>query len=186
MHEIFSSELLGEHVLPTIEDARQRLLRPGGEMLPSAASIMIALVSGEDLGKSLHVTESFGFDLRDFNAIHPRKRPLYREDLAPVLLSDGIEAFRFDFSNASSFPGERKVIRMTARNAGLCYGVIQWLRIEVTRDVHYENHPSQRRSVSNWQHTIYGFEEPMHLHAGSVVSVTATHDRSRSWFDLAA
>ena len=186
VHEIFSSELLGEHVLPAIEDAKQRLLRPGGEVLPSAASIMIALVSGDDLGKSLHVAESFGFDLRDFNAIHPRKRPLYREDLAPVLLSDGIEAFRFDIYREATFPGARKVIEITARKEGLCYGVIQWLRIELNRDVHYENHPSQRRSISNWQHTIYGFDEPMHLDAGSIVSVTATHDRSRSWFELAA
>ncbi len=186
VHEIFSSELLGEHVLPAIEDAKHRLLRPGGEVLPSAASIMIALVGGDDLGKSLHVAEAFGFDLRDFNAIHPRKQPLYREDLAPVLLSDGIEAFRFDFRKESTFPGERKQIEITARKEGLCYGVIQWLRIEMSRDVRYENHPSRRRPSSNWQHTIYGFEEPIRLAASSIVSVTATHDRSRSWFELAA
>lgn len=184
VHEIFSSELLGEHVLPAIEDAKHRLLKPGGEVLPSAASIMIALVSGDELGKTLHVVESFGFDLRDFNAIHPKKRPLYREDLALVLLSDGIEALRFDFCKESTFPGERKVIEITASKEGLCYGVIQWIRIELNRDVHYENHPSQCRSISNWQHTIYGFDEPIYVDAGSVVSITAMHDRSRPWFEL--
>ena len=185
VHEIFSSELLGEHVLPAIEDAKARLLKPGGEILPSCASIMIALVSGDELGKNLHVSESFGFDLRDFNAIHPKKRPLYREDLAPVLMSDDIEAFRFDFCRESKFPAERKVIEITTRKAGLCYGVIQWIRIELGKGVYFENHPSRRRPVSNWQHTIYGFDEPIYLNEGSVVSVTAMHDRSRPWFELA-
>jgi tetratricopeptide (TPR) repeat protein len=186
VHEIFSSELLGEHVLPAIEDAKARLLKPGGEILPSAASIMIALVGGDELGKNLYVGESFGFDLREFNAIHPKKRPLYREDLTPVLMSEDIEAFRFDFARDSAFPAESKKIAVTARQSGLCYGVIQWLRIELGEGVQFENHPSRRRVVSNWQHTIYGFDAPIHLDEGSVVSVSAMHDRSRPWFALAS
>jgi tetratricopeptide (TPR) repeat protein len=186
VHEIFSSELLGEHVLPAIEDAKARLLKPGGDILPSAASIMIALVSGDDLGKNLHVEDSFGFDLREFNSIHPKKRPLYREDLAPVLISDDIEAFRFDFRERSTFPAEQKVIEIAARRDGLCYGVIQWIRIELGEGVRFENHPSRRRMVSNWQHTIYGFDGPIHLKEGSVVAVAAMHDRSRPWFESAS
>ena len=184
VHEIFSSELLGEHVLAAIEDAKERLLKPGGAVLPSAASIMIALVTGDELGKNLHVGESFGFDLRDFNAIHPKKRPLYREDLAPVLMSDAIEAFRFDFCRDATFPAERKVIEITTGKSGLCYGVIQWIRIELGQGVYFENHPARRRPVSNWQHTIYGFDEPIHLQEGCVVSIAAMHDRSRPWFEL--
>lgn len=186
VHEIFSSELLGEHVLAAIEDAKERLLKPDGEVLPSSASIMIALVTGDDLGKNLHVEESFGFDLRAFNAIHPKRRPLYREDLAPVLMSDDIEAFRFDFRRESRFPAESKVIEITTRKAGLCYGVIQWIRIELGEGVRFENHPSRRRPVSNWQHTIYGFDKPIRLNEGSVVPVAALHDRSRPWFELAS
>jgi hypothetical protein len=185
VHEIFSSELLGEHVLPAIEDAKARLLKPGGDVLPSSASIMIALVGGDALGKNLYVHESFGFDLREFNAIHPKKRPLYREDLAPVLMSADIEAFRFDFCKDSAFPAETKRIEITATQAGLCFGVIQWIRIELGPGVHFENHPSRRRAVSNWQHTIYGFDKPIHFTEGSVVAVSAMHDRSRPWFELA-
>ena len=185
VHEIFSSELLGEHVLPAIEDAKARLLKPGGEILPAAASIMFALVGGDALGKNLHVDNSFGFDLRDFNAIQPKKRPLYREDLAPDLLSADIEAFRFDFLNDSAFPAEKKTIRITALAGGVCYGVIQWIRIDLAPGIQFENHPSQRRAVSNWQHTIYGFDQPIELKPGAVIEVTAMHDRARPWFDLA-
>jgi len=185
VHEIFSSELLGEHVLPAIEDAKARLLKPGGEILPCAASIMIALVGGDALGKNLYVDHSFGFDLRDFNAIHPKKRPLYREDLVPDLLSGDTEAFRFDFLNDSTFPAEKKTIRITALTGGICYGIVQWIRIELAQGIQFENHPSRSRRVSNWQHTIYGFDRPIELTQGSVIEVSASHDRSRPWFDLA-
>ncbi len=90
VHEVFSSELLGEVLLPAIEDAKARLISPGGVMLPAAASLMIALVGGDALGQHLHVDKAFGFDLSAFNAIRPTKVPLNREDLFSVLLSDDI------------------------------------------------------------------------------------------------
>src|SRR5262249_45907296 len=97
IHEIFSSELIAEHVIPAIEDAKRRLVKPGARILPAASSIMIALVGGDEIGKYLHVKDSFGFDLRQFNTIAPKKIPLYREDLSARLLSGDVEAFRFDF-----------------------------------------------------------------------------------------
>ncbi|MGV3572544.1 MAG: tetratricopeptide repeat protein [Ramlibacter sp.] len=184
VHELFSSELLGEQVLPSIEDAKRRLLKPGGRVLPSGASIMVALVGGDALGKNVHVGESFGFDLGAFNAIHPKRRPLYREDLAPILMSDDVEAFRFDFQNDDAFPAEGRTLAITATQGGLCYGLIQWIRIELGPDVRFENHPSRPRPVSNWQHTVYGFERPVQLEAGRVVAVQANHDRRRPWFEL--
>jgi type II protein arginine methyltransferase len=183
VHEIFSSELLGEHVLPAIEDAKLRLLRPGGEVLPASASIMVALVGGDDVGKYLWVDSAFGFDLRAFNAIHPKKRPLYREDLAPVLLSDAAVAFEFDFAGQSQFPAESKVLELIAHSDGTCYGVIQWLRIDVAPGVRFENHPAERRVVSNWQHTVYGFDAPVQLQQGDSLRIAARHDRARPWFE---
>lgn len=184
VHEIFSSELLGEHVLPAIEDAKARLLKPGGEILPGAASIMIALVSGDELGRELHVEEAFGFDLRAFNAIHPKKRPLHREDLPRILLGDAVEAFRFDFQGQAVFPPEKKRIELGATQGGLCWGVIQWIRFEFGRGAFFENHPS-RRGPANWQHTVYRFDEPLRLEPGAKVAIDAMHDRSRPWFELA-
>jgi tetratricopeptide (TPR) repeat protein len=184
VHEIFSSELLGEAVLPAIEDARARLLAPGGRIVPCAASIMIALVGGEQLGRYVHAGESFGFDLGGFNAIQPRKVPLHREDLSPVLMSDDIEAFRFDFAGAAAFPRESRVLRIPVRHAGTCHGVIQWIRLELAPGIVFDNHPSRPRPVTNWQHTLFGFGSPMPLQPGSVVTVQAAHDRTRPWFDF--
>lgn len=186
VHEIFSSELLGEHVLPAIEDAKRRLLRPGGDVMPCAASVMIALVGGDELGRNLHVGEVSGFDLRGFNAIYPKNRLLHREDLAPLMMCDDIEAFRFDFVRDSAFPAEHKTIDVVATRAGSCHGIIQWIRIELAPGVRYENHPGTRRDVTGWQHMVFGFDAPVDLAVGSRLRIKAMHDRSRPWFELVA
>jgi tetratricopeptide (TPR) repeat protein len=186
VHEIFSSELLGEHVLPAIEDAKARLLKPGGTIIPGVASIMIALVGGEELGTELHVAESFGFDLSPFNAIQPKKRPIHREDLPRVLLSAELEAFRFDFRTQSTFPPELKRLQLRATGAGTCHGIIQWIRFDCGGGSVFENHPSHARPVASWQHTVYRFDEPVRLEAGSTVTIDAMHDRSRPWFEAVA
>lgn len=184
VHEIFSSELIAEHVLPAIEDAKQRLLKTDARILPAVASIMVALVGGDEIGKYLHVNDSFGFDLQPFNAIAPKKIPIYREDLNAKLLSDDIEAFRFDFMSESSFPREEKTFEVISTHEGLCYGVIQWIRLEFDGQVTFENHPSHSKSVSNWQRTVFCFDEPIELKPGRVVTISAAHDRSSPWFDL--
>ena len=186
VHEIFSSELLGEHVLPAIEDAKRRLLKPGGVVMPGAASIMVALVGGDELAQNIHASESFGFDVREFNAIYPKKRPLYREDLRPVLMSEPVEAFRFDFNADSDFPAESRRLELTATQAGRCYGVIQWIRLDMAPGVCFENAPAGRRAVASWQQTTYGFDEPLDITPGKVVPVRALHDRARPWFALDA
>ena len=182
VHEIFSSELLGEAVLPAIEDAKARLLKPGGAVMPRAASIVVALVGGEALGRHLHVDRVLDFDLGPFNAIYPKKVPLQREDLAPRLLSDDVEAFRFDFAGASRFPAERRTLRLVATGDGTCHGVVQWLRVDLAPGVAYENHPSRPRAVANWQPTVFAFDAPLRLARGDTVTIEAAHDRSRPWF----
>jgi len=184
IHELFSSELLGENVLPAIEDAKNRLLKPAAKIIPAAASIMIALVGGEAIGKYVHVDDAFGFNLAEFNKISPRKIPFYREDLKPVLLSDAIEAFHFDFSGNSQYPAETKILAIAAKQEGLCYGVIQWIRLQIDETTRFENHPLANKSVSNWQHTVFRFEKPIYLQPESVVNVQASHDRSFPWFEL--
>lgn len=186
VHEIFSSGLIEEHVLPAMEDAKQRLLKPGARIIPGAASIMVALVGGDDLGRYLHVKDPFGFDIRQFNAITPKKLPLFRQDLQLELLSDDVEAFRFDFVNDAQYPAEQKVLEITATHAGLCYGVIQWIGLEMDSQTHYQNHPAAKRAVSGWQHLVYRFDEPVQLTPGQRLRIFAGHDRATPWFDLAA
>ena len=182
--EIFSSELLGEHVLPSIEDAKRRLLKPGGRVIPAAGSIMVALFGGDDLGRNLRVEDSFGFRLQHFNSIVSDKQTIRRDDLAVEMLSDDTVGFRFDFESAASHPPESKTLRIPVTKAGRCHGVIQWIRLQMDEDVVFENHPSRKSPVSNWQRCAYVFREPIDVAPGQVAVIAASHNRVIPWFVL--
>jgi protein arginine N-methyltransferase 7 len=182
--EIFSSELLGERVLPSIEDAKRRLLKPGCRIIPAVGSIMIALFGGEDIASNLVVEDSCGFDLRQFNSIVPRRQTIARNDLNIEMLSDDIEAFRFDFENGAFFPAEEKTLRIPARSAGRCCGIIQWIRLEMDKDFVFENHPSSKTAASGWMRCAYVFSSPVELRPNQVARVFAAHNRIFPWFSL--
>ncbi|HNV87363.1 MAG TPA: tetratricopeptide repeat protein [Methylotenera sp.] len=184
--EIFSSELLGEYVLPSLEDAKRRLLKPQGKVIPAAGSIMIGLFTGDDIRRNLIVEDSFGFNLQHFNTIVSNKRMIARNDLDIELLSDGIEAFDFDFENESYFPSQSKSLRIPIKSAGRCYGIVQWMRLDMTSDkkVVFENHPSQTSKISNWQQCAYLFDAPVDVKLGQVAVISAAHNRAVPWFFL--
>ena len=182
--EILSSEFLGEGVLPSIEDARRRLLAPEGRIIPAGGSIMIALFGGDDIAKSLMVGDVCGFDLGLFNAITAKKLSISRNDLGIELLSDDIEAFSFDFNESDySAPGQ-KTLDIPVRSAGRCYGIIQWNRLRMDDTIVFENHPSVKAPASAWTHTVYVFAEPVDVEAGRTAVVSALHDRTSPWFAL--
>lgn len=182
--EIFSSELLGEGVLPAIEDARRRLLAPGARIVPAAGSAMCALFGGEQLARNVAVGEVCGFDLSGFNAIASRKRFLHRADLGLELLTDGVEALRFEFTARDYFPDERRTLRLPVRKAGRCHGIVQWLRIDMDGRTTFENHPLAPNAASGWQQCLYRFERPVDVRAGQVATVVAAHNRRALWFFL--
>ena len=184
--EIFSSELLGEHVLPSLEDAKQRLLKPQGKVIPATGSIMVGLFTGDYIKRNLLVENSFGFNLQRFNSVVSKKRMIARNDLNIELLSEGVEAFSFDFEGEDYFPAQSKALRIPVTKAGHCYGLVQWMKLDMNGDqkVMFENHPSQTSKVSNWQQCAYLFDTPIEVKAGQTVVVSAAHNRTAPWFWL--
>ena len=182
--ETFSSELLGEHALASIADAKRRLLKPEGRIIPAAGSVMIALFGGEHIGKYLLAENAFGFNLERFNSIVSRKRTLSRSDLGIEILSDDVEAFRFDFEGGSAFPDRTKILRIPITSPGRCYGAIQWIRLQMDKNLVFENHPSAKDTVSGWQHCAFVFPRPVDIKPGQIAMISASHNQSVLWFEL--
>ncbi len=180
--EILSSELLGEGVLSSIEDAKKRLLAPGSKIIPATGSVMFALFGGEDIRKHARVDEVLGLDLRGFNAIAAPKRIIYRNDLDIEFLTAATEAFTFDFVKGDYFPAEKKTLRVPVTAAGLCYGVAQWIRLGMDGQGTFENHPAIKSPASGWQTCLYRFAEPVEIRAGQTARIRAAHNRTDVWF----
>jgi protein arginine N-methyltransferase 7 len=182
--EIFSSGLLGEFVLSSIEDAKRRLLKPSCKIIPASSSIMIALFGGNDICKNIAVNDVCGFNLSSFNNIVPKLQSIYRNDLNIEILSADVEAFRFDFDNPIDAKAESKILRIPVTAPGRCLGFIQWIRLEMINDIVFENHPLVKSPASGWTHQVYRINSPVDLKLGQVAIISATHNRVTSWFDL--
>jgi len=109
--EILSSEFVGEGIQTSILDAKKRLLKQNGKMIPQAGSIMIALVENTGkLARELFVDNALGYDIDEFNTITTNKWAITLED-EPVFLSKPIEAFTFDFCNFQKINLDKKILK---------------------------------------------------------------------------
>ena len=183
--EILSSEFVGEGIQTSILDAKKRLLKKNGKIIPEQGSIMIALIeSTGKLSQELFVDKSAGYDISDFNALAKTKHLITLED-EPVFLSNPFDAFSFDFRNFENIHVEEKTIKLTVNKSGLCAGIIQWIKVGLYNEIEYQNHPIamyRSNSVSGWKTPIFKFENPIELKKGQVLEVTAVLKEDSSWF----
>ena len=144
--EIFSSEMVGEGILATLQDSRSRLLREGGLMIPEKAEIKFALIgeSSEVNQLTLPGSES-SYSLDYFSDICPRKIPVQLTE-KPNLVSEAMTAFCFDFRKRFAFKLQ-KIIDVKATHEGRCIGLIQWLKSNLFADIIYENFPGEKISL---------------------------------------
>ena len=183
--ETFASNLIGEGILPTLEDAHERLLRADATTIPAAASAMGYLVGGEILHGMLFVEKVRGFDLSRFNDFAPPNLSLLLDTVPHEVLSGDTELMRFDFRE-HRFPMKSSRVAMTATAIGHALGVAQWIKVELDATTRYENKPAPGAAFNgHWTHVIYRFPRPVPVAPGDVVSVNVRHDRKQITVDLA-
>ena len=184
--EVISNEFLGEGVLDTVEDAKKRLLAPGGRMIPESGSIMINLVGGEAIGKKLYIGEVLGFNLEPFNKIKPRKISIDQQMNSVELLANDAIAFQFDFQEKDEFPREVRTLELKVQKTGKCFGIIQWVSLRLVDEIIFENHPVKQVAESAWHPMFYPFYKPLNLLKNQVIHIQATHNRTSANFKLIA
>jgi len=181
--ETFSSNLLDEGILPTIEHAHEHLLTADAAIIPAAASAMGFLVGGEALQETLFVGQVKGFDLSLFNDFAPPVLAVGLDGMPHDVLSDDAELFRFDLRE-KQFPMARRPLTLVATRPGICVGVAQWIKIELDPQTAYGNRPSAEGAHTHWSHLVYRFPKPIAVEPGNVIHVTARHDRNQINIDL--
>lgn len=166
--EILADDFVGEGVLPSLTDAIDRLITPEARIVPARGAAMAALVGGEHMAYLLDLDKACGFDVRSFAKFKPWRQAVPGR-IAYEAYSDEFALLEYNFNDVSSLqPVDKKCdVRIVA--PGRCYGVLQWLRLELAPDVIYENHP--RDTVSVWNKTLYSFPEPLDVIPGDTVSI---------------
>ena len=176
--EIFSVQVITEGVLPTLEDAKARLLKPDAVVLPMAAHARGALVAAEALARKVRVGPTHGFELSALNEFAPVVQYL-EPGLELRLLSDALDLLSFDLAGGSHFPPEKRTVEVPVTAAGMCEGVVQWLRLELAPGVDFENRPDNPEpgASQHWAPVFYPFTEPLLLEPGQRVALRISHNR---------
>ena len=178
--EILSAEFVGEGVRSTIFDANNRLLDENGRMIPESGNIMIALLGDNaEIINKVSVDNVNGFDLSKFNSITSTKFSFHLSK-TPKFLSKAEVAFKLNLYDKQKVSRKELILTLIAQEAGICVGVIQWMKIQLFKDIRYENKPG--KTSSHWPTPIYRFDNPVKLKAGQELKIKATLLEDSVWF----
>jgi type II protein arginine methyltransferase len=177
--EVLSSHLLSEDVLPTIEDAKARLVKPAGTLVPRRVTLRGALVGGDGVAHIAHVGTVMGFDLSRFNDFMPVMMAAPGKSPDVVWMSDPRDLLTFDFMSATRYPPHAAEVAIKATAPGFCHGVVAWMHIDLDGTAAYENRPGACAALVNWHWPplYYPFAEPMIMLGNETVTLFVAHDR---------
>jgi len=209
--EILDSELIGEGILPTINDAHKRLLLSSSSVIPAAAEVYVQLFQSSTLWKTNKLDEDvIGIKLpSDHHSCCGTANTheiQISEFLHPgdelKLLSDAKQCAEFDFTRPythncgdcdDSSPNRschQTIMRIT--QPGTLHGVIMWwdLILHKGKGIRLSMEPKWRRSRmdkfvwrDHWMQCVYYLPTPMQVSAGSEIRLAMFHDDYSVWFN---
>jgi ribosomal protein L11 methyltransferase PrmA/PRMT5 arginine-N-methyltransferase len=166
--------LFGRHI-PSIVDARRRLLGQSGVLIPRRDLIWAALVEAPDLYEK-HVTPwSDHFDGLDLRAVSEMLANTWRKvRLSPdQLVSDRQRFAILDYRELED-PNLDATVVSTPQRDGLGHGVCVWFDTELTDGVGLSNAPGEPAAI--YGQAFFPFAAPVVLRLGAPVSIRMRAD----------
>lgn len=166
-----SLPLYGAH-LAALADAKERLLAPGGVLLPRRDHLVCApLESAYHHARLLGAwdTRAFGFDMRG-GMVHATSTILDASgpDVSPSsLLAEGVRFATLEYGQAiDAVRGEASFV---ARRAGLVEGFVVWFEAELHDGIGFHTGPGSDRVYGR---VLFPLAEPLDVVAGDALAVT--------------
>jgi len=150
--EIFDSILLGEGVLPSLADARARLLAPGARVLPARARVYAAAVAVPGLRPVNPIRTIAGFDLSLFETFSNPAGQMVELAAEPHrLLTEPFAVFDFDFTRPVPDAGERRIEAKVVA-PGAVQGVAVWYDLFLDDAITMTTAPGVERN--HWKQAV--------------------------------
>jgi protein arginine N-methyltransferase 1 len=168
---------LFESHLPTIIDARQRFLAPGGSLIPQQDVLWATVVEAPQLYSDYDAPwnqANYGLQLAA-----ARKRAINTWGRGSKAM--GTDCFltvpqawaTLDYQTIES-PDIRANLTWTATRAGTAHGLIAWFEATLSPEIHYSTAPGNPKLV--YGNAFFPWEFPVSLLPGDKISVTLQAD----------
>lgn len=157
--------------IPTIAEARTRLLKPGGMQIPREDVLWMALLESE---------AAFAFHLRnqdpapygvDFAPVHRRLAHTLRKRRvrAEELISAPVQWGRLDYRSVTD-PTVRGTAALTAARDGVVHGVSAWFETTLLPGIGFTSAPGEREAI--YGQAYFPFPAAVSVREGDAVEVT--------------
>ena len=173
--------LVSEDLLPILFDARDRLLKPDGHLVPSAAVMEATLVSAPPVyaaNVECWRAPQHGVDLS-------AARPYAANSLAygpdgirdATFMADPAELLTLDF-RTSTYDAVRATLKMTVTMSGVCDGIAGWFRMQLG-DRWLSTSP--RADATHWSTVYMPVDPPVALEKGEHVTLQIDRQPKGDW-----
>jgi protein arginine N-methyltransferase 1 len=155
-----------QQLIPSIADARKRLLAPGGVIIPKRETIWAALVGLEDLHCRLTAPWSkYGLDMRAARKVVTNQwmRAVVRPE---ELLSPPARIATIDYATIED-PNLHSNFEAGVLRAGKATGVAVWFDCELTDSIGFSNAPGQKEMI--YGAAFFPFADPVAVSEGDWV-----------------
>ncbi len=179
---VFTGNLLyTEDLLPSLFHARDRYLKPDGHMVPDFAELLLAPVSAPEIHAKFigrWAEPSLGLDVsaaRRFAAnemLWPN-----RGEFTPERLATGAEFASVDLITSSQADCQGTV-GCRIESAGLCHGLLGWIRIRLD-DQWLSTDPASPEV--HWSPALLPLDPPLLLQAGEEISISLLRPAKGDW-----
>ncbi|QUL37654.1 50S ribosomal protein L11 methyltransferase [Erythrobacter sp. JK5] len=159
--------LFGGHI-PTIVDARERLLADNGSLLPMRDTLRIALVHTPKEYRTCHrpwLENDYGIDLSAGHrfAVNDSDKVFLDPE---ALVSEAAELATLDYRTICD-PNLDQTLKLVAALGSTVHGLLLWFDAEIAEGLTYSNAPGQPHLV--YEQKFLPFERPIDLKAGDRV-----------------
>lgn len=174
--DVIVSDLRGclplyEQHIPSIVDARERLLAPGGRMIPARDRLFAALAHNPDFCLPYSkpwLSNAFGIDLTDGHrfAVNQYSKTYF----TPISLMAGPEeVLQLDYATITD-PNVSVDFTLASEASGDAHGFLVWFDAELAPGIGYSNAPGEPEQV--YGQTFFPFERPIYLAIHDRIAVT--------------
>ncbi len=167
---------LCEQAIPTIIDARRRLLKPGGVLIPQQDTISAALVEAPDIYHE-HCDNAWrsandGFDMEAARRRNINNFGKHRFDLNQ-LLSEPVRWRRLDYRliERASACGR---VQFEVKRRGTAHGFALWFDSELIDGISFSNCPGEAKLI--YGQLFFPFQEPLSVLPNQTITVDLRAD----------
>ena len=163
---------LGQHI-PSIIDARERLLAPGGVLIPHRDILWAAIVEVPERYEQLvGPWQNNKFELDLSAAKHRVTNTWQKAYIKPEqLLVEPVCWTEIDYYEVDS-PNIRAELSLKATRGGTAHGICVWFDSELIEGICFSNHPAAPEMI--YGNAFFPFTEPVEVREGSLIKARLT------------